>query len=333
MPKPLAVIIGDIHFQPQTLELASAAVKQAIEKALELDVPLVLNGDTTDTKVNVRGECMNRLLELLVPSDNPEIYVSVGNHDLFNEKSSDHVLGFLRPYVKVVDRTRHVVTKNGSFHIIPYMSDTSLMRNWLDVQTRGSILIMHQGVQTAFMGHYAQDKSSLPPEAFNNLRVIASHYHRRQDIKCGETGLFSYIGNPYTLSFGEAQDPEKGFAVLYSDGSLEFVPTNLRKHVVLDFHLRQLGLCYLPNPGDLVWLKLRGPESELAQIEKKDLAQQLGIDDFRLDLIPDGAEEVVETDVVETAGDTLDSLIDATGETDKQKSNLKKVWRDLLETA
>lgn len=339
MAKPLAAIIGDLHFTPQTLELASAALTQAQDVAIELEVPLVLNGDTGDTKVVLRGECVNRLIQILSRKDAPPTYVNVGNHDLFNEKSKEHSLNFLRPYATVVDYPQMITTKNGSFYVIPYQSDNAVMRAALACAPHKTPVVVHQGVQTAFMGHYAQDKSSLPPEAFEGLKVVGSHYHRRQDIQCGKGGLFSYIGNPYTLSFGEAQDGPKGFAILHRDGSLKFVDLPLRRHVVLDFNLRQLGLYvegrYRPSPGDLVWLKLHGPESELAAIQKRDLGAFLGTQDFRLDLIPDDSSETSdETQVTPTTGEEiLDSLIDITSETPEQKSNLKKVWRNLLETA
>lgn len=315
--------------------MATSALKSAQDEAIELGVPLVMNGDTLDTKVVMRGECVNRLIEILSREDAPQTYVNVGNHDLFNEKSTEHVLNFLRPYVRVVEAPMEVYTKNGPFRIIPYMSDPAVLSHYLSTLTKGQILVMHQGVQTAFMGHYAQDKTSLPPEAFDGFRVVGSHYHRRQNIKCGKVGLFSYIGNPYTLSFGEAQDGPKGFAVIYAPGALEFIDLDLRKHVVIDMHLHKAATFTRPNTGDLVWLKLRGPQSDLAVLEKKDLAPLVGVNDFRLDLIPDegAAQETPKAEQPATDGEVLDNLIDATGETDVQKANLKKTWRTLLETA
>lgn len=61
--KPEAVLISDIHYNIQTLPLADAAVNMAITKANQLGVPLIVCGDLHDTKANLRGECVNAMLE------------------------------------------------------------------------------------------------------------------------------------------------------------------------------------------------------------------------------------------------------------------------------
>ena len=58
--KALAVIAGDIHYSLATLAVADSATRQAIAKANELGVPFIANGDTHDTKANMRGECSER---------------------------------------------------------------------------------------------------------------------------------------------------------------------------------------------------------------------------------------------------------------------------------
>lgn len=326
MSKPVAVIIGDIHFTPSTLELATKSLIMAKDKADELNIPLIVNGDTLDSKAIMRGECVNRLLDIVYHIT--ETYVNIGNHDLLNEKGREHTLRFLNNYVDIVSKP--ISLGASSIYIIPYQNSSEAMQSILDTTPKGSTLIIHQGVQTAYMGHYAQDKTSLPKDAYADFRVIASHYHRAQNIKCGRprkggVGLFSYIGNPYTLNFGEANDGPKGFAVLHEDGSLEHVPTNLRKHVVIEKAYDDLNDIHC-DKEDLLWLKVSGPRSELAKISKKSI---LGHSNFKLDLIPTDSAKV---DKVEGLTDhqLLDSLIDNLGETNDEKTYLKQLWRELL---
>jgi DNA repair exonuclease SbcCD nuclease subunit len=260
--------------------------------------------------------------------------VITGNHDMLNEKGSAHALNFLAPYVSVVSRP---VSVHGIGQLLPYFNDSDALKAVLAEIPPGSTIIMHQGVQTAYLGHYVQDKTSLPKEAFADFRVISGHYHRAQDIVCGRprkgaVGLFSYIGNPYSLSFGEASDGPKGFQILGDDGLLTQVPTNLRKHVKLSNGTQEplLGANTKINPGDLVWIQVTAPASELASINKKELGLRLGIgSNYRLDLIKTDVEAPKATTEAQSEAELLDALIDALPETDAQKKTLKSLWRDL----
>lgn len=327
--KPIAVLISDLHFTVSTLELASMALLRAQHQAVLHNVPLIIAGDTLDTKAVMRAECVNQLLRLLSVRDAPKTYIMVGNHDLCNEKGEDHALQFLHGFntVTVVDFPLELTELD--ITLVPYQSNTDKIMSILSDEDTTKTLIMHQGLLGAKMGHYIKDTTSMPPEAFDGRRVISGHYHARQDIKCGKTGLWSYIGNPYTLTFGEASDPEKGFQILNEDGSLTFVPTNLRKHVIAEFSVDNLKK-FNTNPEDLVWLKVTGPKTELSAINKQELGTRLlGHSNYKLDLIPTDSTLVEQAKNNKTDSEILDTLIDSTSESSKTKKRLKALWRNL----
>lgn len=337
MSKPTAVIISDVHMTPATLELATTALEQAIAKARRLNVPLVVNGDTTDTKCMMRGEVINRLIDIFENNDDLEIYVNVGNHDLINEKGQEHCLHFLKSYVNVVQDLVYV--HSISSWIVPYQTSLDALKSIIGRFSEGDRVILHQGVHGAFLGHYTQDKTSLPPEFFKDFRVISGHYHRAQDIqtgppRSGAVGLFSYVGNPYTLNFGEASDPVKGFAVLMSDGSLERIPCKLRQHRIIEVTAEELPRCdYGISVDDPIWLKVTGSREKLDALNKKDVGISLfGHANYKLDKIySDKSSDLVECPSVGlNEKDMLDSLIDTSGETETQCRKLKSLWRELL---
>lgn len=336
MSKPIAVLVSDIHYNIHTLPLADAALRQAVDMANELKVPLIVAGDLHDTKANLRGECVQAMIETFSRCE-MEPYVLIGNHDLINERSPNNSLEFLRNYVQLV---RHPVNSlNLGTWLIPYASDVEVLRDDLKDIPSGSRIIMHQGLNGSESGEYIQDKSALDFEDVKDFRVISGHYHRRQDIKTGRPrkgalGLFSYIGNPYTLGYGEATDPDKGFRVLMDDGHMEFVPTNLRKHIKFELTYKWLfdrsTIPPRPGPGDLLWVKVHGTKEQLVTLTKEKVRQALFIDaDFRLDLVPEDTDTKTE-DATEymTQAETLDSLIDSlTSTTDERKARLKELWR------
>lgn len=338
MSKRIAILLGDIHFTVGTLELATQAFRQALKTAVDLDLPLVMNGDTLDSKAIIRGECANRLIYLLTEAhaQGVDVHINVGNHDLLTEKGIEHVLNFLKPYANIVEEPTVIhAIKNAV--VIPYQNSSEKMQAILNGLPVGSLLIIHQGVMSANMGHYVQDKTSLPPEAYADFRVIASHYHRAQNIKCGRPrkgaiGLFSYLGSPYSLSFAEAGDGPKGFQILSDDGILELVPTNLRKHVIKECDVSE-AFNAIPNlnSGDLLWMKVSGPYSELEKLKKKDLGlHHLGHQSFKFDKVYTEVAQLKQKTIALADDALFDKLIDQTDESPDQKAYMKTLWRDVL---
>jgi len=326
--KPLAVLISDVHYNVHTLPLADAAMRQAITKANDLGVTLVVLGDLHDSKANMRAECVNTMIETFKLCNRPPI-VMVGNHDRCNEKASAHALNFLEPYAMVVDKPKYI-HPIGTF--IPYQHDAAAAL--YAIPDKG-LVFMHQGLTGATSGEYIQDKSAIPASGIEAKRIISGHYHTRQTIQLPNGGTWDYLGNPYTLTYTEANDPPKGFQILYADGSLEFVPTNLRKHVVIDVGVEKLDwfdAIFQGEDNDLVWVKVRGPKEELARLTKQYIADNCHIrQDFRLDLVPtDTTTQAPDPRQSLSQGPLLDSLIDSLSATsDERKQRLKDLWKAL----
>lgn len=340
-PKPIAILISDIHYSINTLELADAALRQAIAMANDLDVVCIVAGDLHDTKANMRGECVNAMLKTFATAKYKP-FVLVGNHDKINEKSEAHALNFLRHDAILVNQPfRYEPIDGKSMCLIPYQHDLAALRDIISQLDSNDLVIMHQGIEGSDSGDYIQDKTALTHDEVKDLRIISGHYHQRQDIKTGRPrkgaiGMFSYIGNPYTLNFAEANDPEKGFQILMDNNLLEFVPTNLRKHLVIDTTPEELELTtpVSYNEGDLIKVKVSGTREALTKVNKTVVRQSLGIvHDFRLDtIITDRAIERSETPQVETSNsDLLDTLVEATASTEDRKARLKALWRTLCE--
>lgn len=336
--KPIAVIISDVHYSVPTLEVADAAMRQAVSKSDELHIPLIVAGDLHDTKASMRGECVNAMIKTFSSLKSRDAYILIGNHDKINEKSEAHSLNFLRPFVAKIINTPCCINLSPNIYFIPYQHDTENMRSILSTIHDGATLVIHQGVTSANTGEYAFDRSAVPIEWFANYRTISGHYHPRQDIKCGRPrkgaiGLFSYIGNPYTLTFGEAHDPAKGFQILYDDGLLDFCPTSLRKHVVIEGGEMGFGLKVF-NEKDLVLVRISAPKDELAKVSKKLVAEQIGISqDFKLELISNDAPiNTQNINLSKSKTEILDNVIDSMSNTDTiKKERLKSLWRNFTE--
>jgi len=327
MTKPLFVAISDIHFNVNNLEIATTALKLALWKAKELEVPLIIAGDLHDTKAIIRGEVANRLLEIFYDSE-VQTYILVGNHDLLNEKGKDNGLNYLNVRnVFVVSHATSVFCPK-QIYLVPYQNTPEAFKDALQSIPKGSIVVAHQGVKGAFMGDYVQDKTSIDPSELEGYRIFSGHYHKHQTI-----GSLTYLGSPFTHTFGEANDGPKGFLVVNEDGSYEQIVLNLRKHVIIDIDVSDTDTSLKGlNQDDLVWLKIRGPESELAKVDKNYLGNMmLGHSNYKLDLIVSQKDTII-CDKEDTLSsiEIFDKLIDEINETDQQKDYLKSLWKEML---
>ncbi len=334
--RPTAVLISDVHYNLQTLPLADASMRMAIDKANSLSIPLIVAGDLHDTKANLRGECVNAMIDTFQYADKLGVfcYVLRGNHDSLNEKSKDSAIKFLEVPAAVIEEPFFI--SELTLYAIPYQHSPENLIVYISKLPEGSTIIMHQGISGSKSGEYIQDKSAISGEYLENLRIISGHYHTRQDIKCGRlrkghVGLASYIGNPYTLNYAEADDPEKGFQILHSDGSLEFIPTNLRRHRVYELQANDWKGCLVGVKEDLIWLKISGTKEQLSTINKAAVLEHYHyFGNIRLDLIPTDSVNRVEHKN-QTQSELLDSTIDSlTATTDETKLRLKSLWRGFV---
>lgn len=330
MKNKLAVIISDIHFNLNNLELASESLKAAIDKSNEFQVPLVIAGDLNDTKAIIRAEVANRLIELLDHA-RQEVYILEGNHDKINEKGIGHGLNYLWPYAKIIDKVEII---EGKFILIPYHSDLNALKTTLKTLPRGYPLIMHQGFRGAFMGDYIQDHSSIDVDEVKDFRVFSGHYHRHQTL-----GTVTYIGSPYTITFGEANDGPKGFLSINLTGTFEQHVLELRRHIIVEDEVNNMTyspLKFLRNnlkKDDLLWVKLKGTRSELDKITKQDLAKKYDLSmTFRLDKVcVDELQDEEKTQSNLSDKQIMDNIIDNLNDSEEHKALLKSTWRELLE--
>lgn len=291
------------------------------------DLPLVISGDLHDTKGLIRAECANTMIATMKYAEDcgVPVYILVGNHDLIHEKSSEHALEFLSPYAMIIDRPQVI----GSLHFIPYQNTAAKFLAEINKFKKGSIVIAHQGTIGGQLGDYVKDSSAFDPAAVKDYKVFLGHYHAHYEL-----GTTVSIGNPYTLTFGEAKDPEKGFLVVHEDGTYDRILTHQRRHwvVAVDFKdLEDLDFS-ASRSDDLMWFKVTGRRSELDSLDKIALGNRLfGHTNFKLDkTCVDAVTVEQQKDDNKTAEELMDAVIDNTSESGDTKEELKHLWRELI---
>jgi len=327
MNRPTAVLISDVHYSVHTLKLADDAMRQAISKANALNVPLIVAGDLHDTKANLRGECVNTMLETFKLCGHRPI-VLIGNHDRLNEKAQEHALNFLRPYARIIDK----IGEYENLVLLAYNHDLTELRRWLTTMEPEYPIIMHQGLNGSNMGDYVKDDTALNKEDVAGLRIISGHYHARQTIELPDGGKWDFIGNPYSLTFGEANDPPKSYQILYADSSLEFVPTNLRRHIIIEMRSDGKAIPHNYMKDDLIWVKVYDTKANLAILNKITVGKMLNLESFKFEQICTEEVQTEKADLSLKDDKLLDSIIDSLSDvSDYRKNTLKDMWRQLCD--
>lgn len=322
MKKPKFILISDCHYSLSNLELSDKAFRAAIEHACKLGVPLIDCGDLTNDKAILRGEVLNRLLSTFTRAEElgVRIYCLVGNHSLINEKAPEHVLNFLKRFnnVTVIDQPMQLWGLPQTY-FIPYQTNPD---NFIDAVSKldsSYTLITHQGFKGADMGDYIQDKSAIDVSVVSDNKVFSGHYHKHQNV-----GTVTYVGNPFSMSYGEAFDGPKGYLIVYDDNTYKQVVLHYRKHVIWDWS--PTGE-HDAKPGDLLWVKVSGPQLAVDRVKKEDIKFN---GDFKFERVVNVETPKLTNGTHTTPVSVFDKIIDAYC-SELNAKRLKQKWRDLID--
>lgn len=328
MKQPKCVVLSDNHYKLDSISLADAAFRAAIDKAHELKVPVIDCGDITNDKALLRSEVVTAIINALkyALEKGVVVYAIVGNHSLINEKGKEHTLQFMEAYCTVISSPCTIA----EFNFIPYQSKAEDFISAINQFKKGQVVFGHQGTVGGQLGDYVADPSGIDVDQVAPWTVFLGHLHSHY-----EHGTTISIGSTRTQSFGEANDGPKGFLIVNEDGSYTREILNYRKHVIINCQyspfsetIKRLGWDQkLPNPSDLVWVKVKAPSQILTKLKKEDLAVFVGHSNFKLDKISIDSKVIHIDQKLNLSGEEiLDQLIDSK----PGQEHLKKLWRELV---
>jgi DNA repair exonuclease SbcCD nuclease subunit len=222
------LLVGDPHLKNNNLDIAEELFALVESKGLTT----IWLGDMLDTKELIRGKCMNALISYFKRS-RLQHFVLVGNHDWFNLDCQAHSLESLKllQNVVVVDAP----TRLDEMTLVPYIHDQNKLREILGRAHAGTVLIGHLDVAGHDYGNGHLSKNGLKLEELSKFRaVISGHFHKFQ-----QSSNLTYLGTPFTHSFGEANQ-HKYLATFDAERcALEFEETPFRKHLSIEIDCNQ----------------------------------------------------------------------------------------------
>lgn len=321
--KALAVLSTDWHLKKENIDQIKDLVMQQCELALELETEyLVCLGDIFDSRIAQRQDVLDAFGEILdtIDSYGLKLWAISGNHDKTNYSSHK---SFLDPYkgrdcFSLVDKTARIpfIQEQLQLNFLPFFTDEVWMEQFEKLKKTPQLPIL-QGCKEILLTHIAVTgsrnndgtmvSSSLSPGLFKDFfKVFSGHYHDQQKIGSN----FYHIPSIQQNNFGE--NTEKGFTVLYTDGSHELIKSKFKEFVKVQIdldtiesdELLSLKRKYKGSESNIRF-EFKGSDNVLKSLKKEDFTS-LGIDvKTKSREVEDDIIFSESTEVIEHTGDSI----------------------------
>lgn len=253
-----ALIFSDLHCHQHKnsqsrledcIEVLEWVFKTAKSKNIDL---IIFCGDLFHDRAKIDILTYQRVFETFqkyVDDKGPEVYLLLGNHDLFffesKEISSVYPLSSIKN-IKVISKPSVVDIRNYKVGFMPYTHDPiSDLENIKIREFKKNLEVNPNNKYKVLFGHIAvhgalfnliygtradvqiegdAGMTIVTPDIFDNFdRVFLGHYHAAQELN----SKVEYVGSPLQLSFGEMEQAKH--VVIYD------FDTDKREYIVNDF--------------------------------------------------------------------------------------------------
>ena len=277
--------------------------QEAIDICRKMDVKeIAIGGDLFFSRAAQTLDVLLAVHDALLTAAEHGIHVTIaeGNHDkvnLENERGYCHVFD---QHSNVLVCDEYVSLPLGDdcrfvLHMMGYFPEDGSFCTRLDRlkeealdPKRLNFLYIHEGINGALA--QPNDKE-LPAKIFEDFdKVFVGHYHNRTII---DKTRIEYIGSSRQHNFGE--DEEKGYTVIYTDGSHEFIKNQANtRYRVIDVAAERAGLHLMDELREIdadgrykVKVRVHAPQAAMKSVDK---AALLDAGATKVELIADDEE-------------------------------------------
>ena len=300
---PCLLLLNDIHISKDNIPAFKANWQEAIDICRKMDVKeIAIGGDLFFSRAAQTLDVLLAVHDALLTAAEHGIHVTIaeGNHDKVNQENE-------RGYCHVFDQHSNVLVCDEFvslplgddcrfvLHMMGYFPEDGSFCTRLDRlkeealdPKRLNFLYIHEGINGALA--QPNDKE-LPAKIFEEFdKVFVGHYHNRTII---DKTRIEYIGSSRQHNFGE--DEEKGYTVIYTDGSHEFIKNKVNtRYRVIDVAAERAGLHLMDELREIdadgrykVKVRVHAPQAAMKSVDK---AALLDAGATKVELIADDEE-------------------------------------------
>jgi len=300
---PCLLLLNDIHISKDNIPAFKANWQEAIDICRKMDVTeIAIGGDLFFSRAAQTLDVLLAVHDALLTAAEHGIHVTIaeGNHDKVNQENERGYCHVFDQHSNVLVCDEYVSLPLGDdcrfvLHMMGYFPEDGSFCTRLDRlkeealdPKRLNFLYIHEGINGALA--QPNDKE-LPAKIFEEFdKVFVGHYHNRTII---DKTRIEYIGSSRQHNFGE--DEEKGYTVIYTDGSHEFIKNKVNtRYRVIDVSAERAGLHLMDELREIdadgrykVKVRVHAPQAAMKSVDK---AALLDAGATKVELIADDEE-------------------------------------------
>ena len=300
---PCLLLLNDIHISKDNIPAFKANWQEAIDICRKMDVKeIAIGGDLFFSRAAQTLDVLLAVHDALLTAAEHGIHVTIaeGNHDKVNQENERGYCHVFDQHSNVLVCDEYVSLPLGDdcrfvLHMMGYFPEDGsfctrlgrLKEEALDPK-RLNFIYIQEGINGALA--QPNDKE-LPAKIFEDFdKVFVGHYHNRTII---DKTRIEYIGSSRQHNFGE--DEEKGYTVIYTDGSHEFIKNKANtRYRVIDVSAERAGLHLMDELREIdadgrykVKVRVHAPQVAMKSVDK---AALLDAGATKVELIADDEE-------------------------------------------
>ena len=300
---PCLLLLNDIHISKDNIPAFKANWQESIDICRKMDVKeIAIGGDLFFSRAAQTLDVLLAVHDALLTAAEHGIHVTIaeGNHDKVNQENERGYCHVFDQHSNVLVCDEYVSLPLGDdcrfvLHMMGYFPEDGSFCTRLDRlkeealdPKRLNFLYIHEGINGALA--QPNDKE-LPAKIFEDFdKVFVGHYHNRTII---DKTRIEYIGSSRQHNFGE--DEEKGYTVIYTDGSHEFIKNKVNtRYRVIDVSAERAGLHLMDELREIdadgrykVKVRVHAPQASMKSVDK---AALLDAGATKVELIADDEE-------------------------------------------
>jgi exonuclease SbcD len=235
--KPIAVVLTDTHKNKENLELVEHIFRQAVVLASEIGCKRIFHaGDWFTNRIGQNLSTLLSMKRVLEHADDNGVMIHgiPGNHDKTDQDSESSYLDVFSQFgvLQLFSSQGYEVFGDVCVGFLPYFTSSYIDRlEELEAKVskqkaKKNILITHKSFNGVRNNDGSLVEDGVAPSRMKFWdKVLVGHYHDASEV--GDN-IF-YIGSAYQANYGE-NITDKGFSILYSDGSIKFVQSEFPKY-------------------------------------------------------------------------------------------------------